>query len=64
MQNPSKNPSILSACGGAPERRRAHVGVWACCCLEVLRLDKHTTSSGGSLGSWVDEDRSKMRVGM
>ena len=24
----------------------------------------NTTSNGGSLGSWVDEDRSKMRVGM
>lgn len=25
---------------------------------------KCTTLNGGSLGSWVDEDRSKLRVGM
>ena len=58
-----KNPIHSSACGGASERRRARVDVWAGC-DEVLRLDKLTTSSGGSLGSWVDEDRSKMRVSM
>ena len=28
------------------------------------RFAKLTTSNGGSLGSWVDEDRSKMRVSM
>ena len=38
-------------------------------CVGLLRRGaeaskKLTTSSGGSLGSWVDEDRSKMRVVM
>ena len=61
LKNPLKT-FYSCACGGASERQ-AHVDVWACC-DEVLRLDKLTTSSGGSLGSWVDEDRSKMRVGM
>ena len=28
------------------------------------RVSAPTTSNGGSLGSWVDEDRSKMRVSM
>ena len=27
-------------------------------------INTNTTLNGGSLGSWVDEDRSKLRVGM
>ena len=56
--------------------RRADWGrLWSCCGasgkVEAFSPRPHLvipnpqiTSNGGSLGSWVDEDRSKMRVGM
>ena len=48
--NPYSYPRVEVRCGPVPWRAEA--------------CKKTYTSNGGLLGSWVDEERSKMRVGM